>query len=195
VERIRVEHGTVVSIETAKGRTATERVVLCAGVWSKELALTAGVEIPVEPVERRVWFAGAGDGMPRELPLTIDFATGFYFHRESDGLLFGGREPTLEELAPVASHRLPVLAELEIRGGWTGLYEMSPDHNAIVGRTSDPAGLVYATGFSGHGFQQGPVVGEHLAELALELPPTFDLSALALERFGRGALKPERNVV
>jgi sarcosine oxidase subunit beta len=62
-------------------------------------------------------------------------------------------------------------------------------------RTSDPAGLVYATGFSGHGFQQGPVVGEHLAELALELPPTFDLSALALERFGRGALKPERNVV
>ena len=59
----------------------------------------------------------------------------------------------------------------------------------------DPEGLVYATGFSGHGFQQGPVVGEHLAQLALDLRPTYDLSQLSVERFEHGALRQERNVI
>jgi sarcosine oxidase subunit beta len=193
--RIAVDGGRLTGVETVRGRIAADRVVLTAGVWSKALGRTAGVDIPVEPEERRVWFTGPGDGMRRELPLTIDFATSFYFHREGDGLLFGGREATLDELGPVAAARLPVLAELEIRGGWSGLYEVSPDHNAIVGRFAEPDGLVYATGFSGHGFQQGPVVGEHLAELALDLEPTFDLTAFSVERFARGELKPERNVI
>ena len=72
---------------------------------------------------------------------------------------------------------------------------MSPDHNAIVGVAAQPAGLVYATGFSGHGFQQGPVVGEHVADLALERPTHFDLSPLAVERFAGGAERVELNVV
>jgi sarcosine oxidase subunit beta len=73
---------------------------------------------------------------------------------------------------------------------------MSPDHNALVGAAGDPAGLVYATGFSGHGFQQGPVIGEHLAQLALGIEPTFDLSSLSGERFAAGGVvRPERNVV
>jgi len=195
VERIATRAGRVVAVGTAGGAIATERVICAAGVWSRELAATAGVEIPVLPEARRVFFTKPGDGLPRELPLTIDFATGFYFHREGEGLLFGGREPTLEELAPLAAARLPALAELEVQGGWSGLYEMSPDHNAIVGRLADPEGLLYATGFSGHGFQQAPVVGEHLAELALGLEPTFDLGALALERFEHGARRAELNVV
>jgi sarcosine oxidase subunit beta len=72
---------------------------------------------------------------------------------------------------------------------------MSPDHNALVGGAGDVGGLYYATGFSGHGFQQGPVVGEHLAQLALGLEPTFDLSELSVERFATGAVRRERNVV
>ena len=62
-------------------------------------------------------------------------------------------------------HRLPLLAELPVQTSWSGFYEMSPDHNAIVGAAADPQGFLYATGFSGHGFQQAPAVGEHLAEL------------------------------
>jgi sarcosine oxidase subunit beta len=170
-------------------------VILTAGIWSKELAATAAVEIPVEPERRHVFFTEPGDPLPRELPLTIDFATGFYFHREGRGLLFGGREQSLEELAPVAVRRLPVLEALGVRGGWWGFYEVSPDHNALVGATSDPEGLVYATGFSGHGFQQGPVMGEHVALLALGRPTPFDLSPFSLERFQAGAARPELNVV
>ena len=195
VERIVVDGARVVAVETQSGRIATERVVLTAGVWSKELGRTAGVEIPVEPEPRHVFFTEPGDRLPHELPLTIDFSTGFYFHREGRGLLLGGREQTLEELAPVAAARLPVLEDVAVRGGWWGYYEVSPDHNALVGRTTEPAGLVYATGFSGHGFQQGPVVGEHVALLALDRPTPFDLSPFALERFAAGEARPERNVI
>lgn len=195
VERILVESGRVVGVETARGRVATERVVLTAGIWSRELAASAGLDLPVEPELRHIWFTEPGDPLPHELPLTIDFATSFYFHRESRGLLFGGREQTLEELAPVAAGRLPAIADLEIRGGWSGYYEVSPDHNAIVGACAEPAGLVYATGFSGHGFQQGPVIGEHVARLALGLETPFDLSALSVDRFASGELVPERHVI
>ena len=195
VQRISVQSGRVVAVETEQGRIATSRVVLTAGVWSRELAATAGVDLPVRPEKRHVFFTEPGDPLPRELPLTIDFRTGFYFHREGRGLLFGGREQTLEELAPIAAHRLPLLAELEVRGGWWGYYEMSPDSNAIVGETADPEGLVYATGFSGHGFQQAPVMGEHVACLALGLPTPFDLGPFSLGRFAAGETRTELNVV
>lgn len=190
-----VRDGRVTGVTTTQGHTAVSRVILSAGVWSRELAATAGVEIPVAPEKRHVFVTEPGDTLPHELPLTIDFATGFYFHREGRSLLFGGRVATLEDLAPDAVHRLPALEELPVRSTWWGYYEMSPDHNAIVGACPDPDGLVYATGFSGHGFQQGPVVGEHVALLALGLPTPFDLSPFSLERFATGAARAELNVV
>jgi glycine/D-amino acid oxidase-like deaminating enzyme len=182
--------GKVTGVETTRGTITTDRVVLAAGVWSRELH-----DLPVEGERRHMFFTEDAPQLPRELPLTIDFGSGFYFHREGEALALGGREATLEDLAPVASRRLPVLEGLGIRSTWSGLYEMSPDHNALVGAASDPAGLVYATGFSGHGFQQGPVVGEHLARLALGLPPVFDLTAFDAARFAAGETRRERNVV
>ena len=72
---------------------------------------------------------------------------------------------------------------------------MSPDHNALVGRASDPEGLFYATGFSGHGFQQAPAVGEYVAQLVAGREPTLDLSAFDAARFERGASRPEAFVI
>jgi sarcosine oxidase, subunit beta len=188
--RIISDGGRVIGVETARGAIATERVILTAGVWSSELH-----DLPVERRRRHMFFTEDAPSFPTELPLTIDFATGFYFHREGAALALGGREQTLEELAPIAARRLPALEELGIRSTWWGYYEMSPDHNALIGAARDPEGLFYATGFSGHGFQQGPVVGEHLAQLALGLEPTFDLSQFAAERFALGATRREQNVI
>jgi glycine/D-amino acid oxidase-like deaminating enzyme len=193
--RIVVEDGCVAGVETSRGPISTERVILTAGIWSRELAATAGVDVPVTPERRFMFFTEAAPSFPHELPLTIDFSTSFYFHREGDGLALGGREQTIEELAPNAVRRLPVVAELGIQSSWWGYYEMSPDHNALIGATVEPEGLVYATGFSGHGFQQGPVVGEHLARLALGLEPVFDLSGFGLERFAEDGLRTEYNVI
>jgi sarcosine oxidase subunit beta len=195
VTRIVVRDGRVAGVETPRGTIETERVICAAGVWSRELAATAGVELPVEPERRFMFFTEEAVGFPLELPLTIDFSTGFYFHREGGALALGGREQSLEELAPLAVRRVPSLETIGIRSSWWGFYEMSPDHNAIVGAAELPSGLWFATGFSGHGFQQGPVIGEHLAELALGLEPTFDLAPFSLTRFGEGRARLEHNVV
>src|SRR5919201_1804966 len=82
VTRILVRDGRVAGVETPRGTIETERVVCAAGVWSRELAATAAVELPVEPERRWVFFTEEGAGFPDEVPLTIDFTTGFYFHRE-----------------------------------------------------------------------------------------------------------------
>jgi len=155
----------------------------------------AGVDIPVEGERRHMWFCPEDGGLPERLPLTIDFTTSFYFHREGPGLVFGGKEPSLEEVAEHAIRRLPVMLDLPVQSSWWGYYEMSPDHNALVGRASHPEGLFYATGFSGHGFQQAPAVGEYVAQLVAGRRPTLDLSAFDAARFGRGVSRPEAFVI
>jgi len=194
VTAIQVDRGAVVGVETKFGTIATDTVVMTAGVWSRELAASVGVDIPVSPLVKHVFYA-EGDTLPREIPLITDYAPRFYIHRDGRGLLLGGRETTIDELAPTAVHRVPQLAHVGIRGSWFGAYEMSPDNNAIIGRLDEPAGLLYATGFSGHGFMQAPVVGEHLAQLVLGQKPTFDLSPLSLDRFASGGIRAELHVV
>jgi len=89
-----------------------------------------------------------------------------------------------------------VIAELPVAQDWWGYYEVSPDHTAILGELADsPGRLLIATGFSGHGFQQAPAIGEHLAELVTGAMPSVDLSALALARFADGDVREERFVV
>ena len=188
---IEVTDGRIVSVETSDGRIATGTVVCCAGMWSKEVGALAGVELPVEGLARSMWFTPEDGGLPEALPLTIDFSTGFYFHREGPGLAFGGRERALEEVADVAARRLPALADLPVRSSWWGWYDVSPDWNALCGEAVEPSRFLYATGFSGHGFQQAPAVGEYLAELVVGREPTLDLSPFSADRFARGTKRPE----
>ena len=71
------------------------------------------------------------------------------------------------------------ILELPVQSNWWGYYEVSPDHNAIVGEAPGIGRFLYATGFSGHGFQQSPAIGEHMAQLVRGEQPTFDLSGFA----------------
>jgi len=193
--RVRVRDGRIQAVETQAGDIATGTLVCTAGAWSSEVAALVGLDLPVRGVPWHLWFTPEDGALPRELPLTIDFSTSFYFHREGQGLVFGGREPQVEEVAQHAARRLPVLADLPIQSTWWGYYEDSPDHNALVGESERVSRFLYATGFSGHGFQQSPAVGEHVAELVAGREPTLDLSAFAVERFARGETRPEGFVV
>jgi sarcosine oxidase subunit beta len=195
VTGVKVEGGRVAGVETTKGEVTCENVVCTAGVWSRDVAAMAGVDLPVEGEQRWMWFCPEDGGLPERLPLTIDFTTSFYFHREGPGVVFGGKEQTLEEVAEHAMRRLPMLLELPIQSSWWGYYEVSPDHNALVGQAAGVDGFFYATGFSGHGFQQAPAVGEHVAELVAGRTPTLDLSAFDAARFERGLARPESFVV
>ncbi|HWX09410.1 MAG TPA: FAD-binding oxidoreductase, partial [Gaiellaceae bacterium] len=143
--------GRIVAVETPRGTITTDTVICCAGMWSKEVGALAGVELPVEGEARSMWFTPQDGGLPKALPLTIDFSTGFYFHREGPGLAFGGRERQLEDVAAAAARRLPVLADLPVQASWWGWYDVSPDWNALVGEATEVSRFLYATGFSGHG--------------------------------------------
>jgi sarcosine oxidase subunit beta len=182
--RIITAHGRVAAVLTERGeRIATPTVICAAGIGSRAIAATAGVDLPVSAERRRIFFSSHSGGISSDVPLTVDFATGFYFHREGPGLLFGGRELTAEEMMAPAMHRLPVIADLPLKSTWHGDYDMSPDHNAMVGHSAHLSGFYYATGFSGHGFQLSPAVGEHLAELVTGRQPSIDLAPLRAERF------------
>ena len=104
---------------------------------------------PMQPYLREVGFTGPVEGLPSTMPLTVDFSTGFYFHREGPGLLFGmadreqppgldapGDSAWLEKVMEVAERRLPSLLDMGIAGGWKGYYEVTPDHNALVGESA-----------------------------------------------------------
>jgi sarcosine oxidase subunit beta len=105
-----------------------------------------------------------------------------------DAVLAGG-------VLEVAERRLPALVDMGIAGGWKGFYEVTPDHNALVGEAEDVSRFLYATGFSGHGFLQGPAVGEIVRDLFLGRDPFVDVTPLSTSRFGRGAVRPEHNVI
>ena len=72
---------------------------------------------------------------------------------------------------------------------------MTPDHNALIGEAPGVSRFLYATGFSGHGFQQAPAVGEILRDMFLRRPPFVDVAPLGTERFEVAALRPEYNIV
>jgi sarcosine oxidase subunit beta len=192
VTGIDVRDGVLRGVETTRGTIATGCVVCCAGAWSAEVAALAGVALPVEGLPRWMWFTPQDGGLPEHVPLTIDFSSGFYFHREGPGLAFGGRS---DDVSEEAVRRLPALGDLPVQSSWWGYYDVSPDWNALVGEAPDISRFLYATGFSGHGFQQAPAVGEHIAELVVGATPTLDLSPFSATRFAEGAARPEHFVV
>jgi sarcosine oxidase, subunit beta len=197
VTGIGIEAGGVRTVSTSAGDVRADTVVCAAGVWSRGLGATAGVELPVTAERRRIAYTGPLDGLPERIPMTIDFETGFYFHREGPGLLFGTsdvcdtQDEWLERAVPILARRAPLLLDAPIAGGWSGLYEMTPDHNALIGEAPRPSRFLYATGFSGHGFQQAPAVGEIVRDLYLRREPFVDVAPLAAGRPDRR----ERNVV
>jgi sarcosine oxidase, subunit beta len=208
VAAIEMSGGQVTEVVTDEGRTRTGVVICAAGPWSRRCGAMVGVELPVTPLRRQILFTEAINGLPPDLPMTIDFSSSFYFHREGPGLLMGMSDPderpgfsveTTEEWIPglmdVVRRRAPRIADVGIRGGWAGLYEMTPDHNAIIGEATGVSRFLYATGFSGHGFLQGPAVGEILRDMVLRRTTFLDISPLSVERFDAAALRPEYNIV
>jgi sarcosine oxidase subunit beta len=205
---VEVEDGEVAGVSTTLGTIETSVVACAAGVWSPELARTAGVDLSVEPVFREVVTTAPAPDLPDRIPLTVDFTTGFYFHREGPGLLIGMADrdqppgfdaPTdpdwLEHVIEVAARRAPAFLDMGVAHGWKGYYEISPDHNGLVGEAHEVSRFLYATGFSGHGFMQAPAVGEIVRDLVLGRDPFVDVTPLSAERFATQALRPEHNVI
>jgi sarcosine oxidase subunit beta len=210
VLEVRVAADHVRGVETRAGSVDASVVVNAAGPWAGELARTAGVELPLEPISRHVLVTGGFPGVPERRTLVIDAASSFYFHREGAGVLMGmgstNERPSFDttpddafvadELLPTAVRVFPPLEEAAVEHSWVGLYEMTPDRHPIIGEAPGIGGLYLANGFSGHGFQHAPIVGKLLAELIVNGEArTVDISGLGLERFTEGELVREGHVV
>jgi len=218
VTGIDVAGGRVAGVTTSQGPIATRVVVNAAGPWAGQVAAMAGVTLPVVPERRHIFIAQPAPGAswddaafagrtPSSRLMVIDFDTTFYFHREGAGLLFGmgdrserpGFDTTvrwdfLPTVTETAVTRLPALAEASVTHAWAGLYEMTPDHNPVIGDLG-VAGLYAIAGFSGHGFQHAPAAGRILADVILGRDPAFDLSPFAFARFAGGRPRGEHHVV
>jgi sarcosine oxidase subunit beta len=213
-----VKSAEVTSIEVSGRRAAAltagaerfevEALVNATGPWAKAVGRMAGIAIPVEPVRRQYFITKPCPWIPDRFPLLIDWGTGVYMHKESGGMLVGESDPgeppgfhqtvDWEFLAEVSEHaiaRLPRLEEAEVATGVAGLYEVSPDHNAILGKVPELDNFYCANGFSGHGMQHAPAVGMALAELLTEgKARSVDLAPYSIERFARGSVA-EYNVI
>lgn len=211
VTGIDVGGGRVRAVRTTSGTVRTSTVVCAAGPWSAAVGAMAGVELPVTPLRRQIALTGPLSPAPPRVPFTLDFDSTLYFHNDgAGGLVLGlsdprqepgfGREFSQEWLEPfreAAARRAPALAGLQARSGWAGLYEMTPDRNALIGRAGEVNGFLYATGFSGHGFLQAPAVGETVRDLYLDRTPFIDVGPLAATRFEghAAAVRPEAHII
>lgn len=162
----------------------------------------------MQPLRRQILVTGPVPDLPADLPMTIDFTSTFYFHSEGRGLLMGMADPNetpgfkldrtdawMPLLTAAIERRAPQILEMPINTGWAGLYEVSPDHNAIIGEAAEVSRFLYTTGFSGHGFLMGPAVGEVIRDLYLGREPVVDVSPLSAERFRGAGLRPEANCI
>jgi sarcosine oxidase subunit beta len=208
VESIELDGRTIRSVRTTHGDIRTEAVICTAGPWSQQVGEMVGVELPVVPLRRQILTTEPIPGLDPSTPFTIDFSTSYYFHGEGPGLLLGMSDPDetpgfklqrsdgwLPRLGEAIERRTPELGEVGIAGGWAGLYEMTPDHNAIIGESPEVSRFLYATGFSGHGFLMGPAVGEVMRDLYQGVAPFVDVSGFDVRRFDASDIRTELNIV
>jgi glycine/D-amino acid oxidase-like deaminating enzyme len=205
---IDVEAGGVRGVRTSRGDVATRVFFNCAGAWSASIGRLAGLDIPILPYRRHIVVTAPFPAVSRTNPMTVDFGTSFYFHPEGDGLLLGMSdrdEPStfstevdwdfLEKVFEEAARRAPALAGAGVKTAWAGLYETTPDRQAILGPVGDLEGFWCAAGFSGHGFMQAPAAGLLLSQMLLDHRSDVDISPFSITRFAKDSLVRERNVI
>ena len=188
---------------TTEGEVSAGAFVNAAGAWAGEVGRLFGTEVPVKPLRRQVAITRPFKLLPEEMPMSIYVGDGFHLRvRDGRVLLLWPDEPLgqdpfdtsvdeewLTTVVSKAHARVPCLREAEIERAacWAGLYEMSPDRHAILGRAEGFENLYLANGSSGHGVMHAPALGQLLSEIILDgKAHTLDVHALRPTRFSEG---------
>ncbi|MDX2445979.1 MAG: FAD-binding oxidoreductase [Desulfobacterales bacterium] len=196
--KIHTTNKRVDGVALASGNTiGTGIVINCAGAWAAQIAGTANVALPVEPVKRQVFVLDTTVKPEQPLPLTV-LPSDLYFRTETGGHILLGKsmdeDPVgfdfswdekrfYDVLWLELAEFVPAFDTLKLIRGWAGLYAVNRmDSNAILGEWPEIKGLFLANGFSGHGLQQAPAVGRYLSEIILGKDPVLDLSIFSPRR-------------
>jgi sarcosine oxidase subunit beta len=200
---VRGADGRIDSVRMASEEVACGTVVNAAGAWAGELGRRAGIFVPVAPLRRQVACTVPCSVLPEDMPMTLWPGDGFHV-RVRDGRVLllrpspGGADPFraeiedgwLREVHSIAAERVPALAgvPLDRARSWAGLYEMSPDGHALLGRAPGCENLILVNGSSGHGVMHAPALGALAAELIVHgAVRSLDVRALRPTRFQEGA--------
>jgi sarcosine oxidase subunit beta len=199
----------VIGVSTPQGDILCDRVISAQNIWSRDLKQWTGVEFPLVMERHTVMTLNAPNNpYTNAMPVFKDFGSpGMLYFRSYGGqqmLVSEGNEgdeiesPNTEQsdvsLDYVASvgeqvaERFPGYAEAELADSWTGVYDVTPDWNPVLGKVAGVDSLIVGYGFSGHGFKLSPMVGRLLAQEALGIKTDVSLTPYALERFSSGAL-------
>jgi sarcosine oxidase, subunit beta len=208
VQGLRIADGRVVGVSTSQGDIDAGVVVSTQNIWATEIERWTGIATPVVAERHRVLALEGPQPYTNAMPVFKDLA--------SDGMLYarsyGGRQMLVSEGLPgdvldapddeqgdismdfvagigeQVAQRFPSFAESGLASSWTGVYDVTPDWNPVLGTLPELPGLVVGYGFSGHGFKLAPAVGRVLAQAALGLPTDVPLAPYALARFSEGRL-------
>ena len=195
--------GRVNSIRTATDEISVDTVVNAAGAWAAGVASFAGLSLPVAPLRRQAAYSMPCPALPSNIPLTIFMEGGFHLraklgrallcwpHPEKEGepAELAADEEWIESVTRMAHERVPLLRDVPIDRSlsYAGLYEMSPDHHAMLGRFPQCDNMYFANGSSGHGVMHSPAIGAIVADMIVGRAPRLDVSILRPSRFEEGA--------
>jgi len=197
VRGMRTEGDRITALETSRGEMHADVFINAAGAW----AGTFGIDVPVAPLRRQVAATIETDILSDTMPMTVWADDGFHFRvRDRRVLLLWPDSPPsnfdasfdadswLPRVLEFTNARVPILRNVPIDPDacWAGLYEMSPDHHAILGRAPALTNLYLANGCSGHGVMHAPAIGQVIAELIIDGRSTIDINSLRPSRFAEG---------
>jgi 4-methylaminobutanoate oxidase (formaldehyde-forming) len=202
------KNGRVTAAKTDQGTIKAEYIVLCGGMWTRELGLSCGVSIPLYPVEHHYVVTEPIPGAFDELPVGRDPDLCIYFRGEGEGVMLGAfqesskpwmvdrvpdkfsfqlLEPDWEKFSvPLANgkHRIPALAKCKFAKFVNGPESFTPDNNFIMGEAPEMRNLFIAAGFNSVGIASAGGAGKYLAEWMQAGEPTLDLWSVDIRRFG-----------
>lgn len=208
VEKLIVKSGRVVGVETESGSFYAEKgVVVAAGPWTRTLLEPLSVEVPIEPIRKEIIVTEPIK--IRIKPLIICVKTQSYVQQTLRGEVLGSTATPLDiptwsyqhtyqhpiRTAKALVELIPVLSTLNFMRQWAGQYDVTPDHNPILGRVEEYENLYVAAGFSGHGFMLAPAVGKYMAILLEEEKLHPIIEPFSLNRFREGKLIREELII
>ncbi len=199
VMKIHQDSNQVTGVQTPLGDIGAEQVVICGGMWSRELAAQTGVNVPLHACEHFYIVTEPIDQLPKNLPVLRDYDGCTYFKEDAGKLLIGAFEPVakpwgmagiprdfcFDELPPDIEHfepilnaavkRLPILETTGIQTFFNGPESFTPDDRYHLGETPELKNLFVATGFNSIGIQSAGGVGKVLSEWMRDGRPPQDL--------------------
>ncbi|WP_210092932.1 FAD-dependent oxidoreductase [Ruegeria sp. HKCCSP346] len=208
VTDIEIEDGKIRAVITEHGRIECEKVICCAGQWSRTFASRFGVNVPLVPMEHQYMVTEPFD-VPGNLPTLRDPDRLTYYKEEVGGLVMGGYEPNpipwatkgipqgfhytlldsnfdhFEQLMELALGRVPALENAGVKTLTNGPESFTPDGNFIIGEAPELRNFFVGAGFNAFGIAAGGGAGMALAEWVHKGEPPFDLWSADIRRFGR----------